>query len=118
MKLNKSELATLNVLMKSSKGLDTFTLFRRLNFSFSEYSKIIRILSGKGMINEHQEDFLKITLIGKKYITQQNKVISDKPWRKVPTHFLGEKLTKNSLYIPSIKLLDKKTFKIDKDELY
>jgi len=117
MKLDKNKLEALSILMRSSRGLDAFSFFRRLNLSFADFTKIINSLSEAALIEEAKDDFFQITDNGREYLIKQNAVAADKHWRKVPERMLGVKLEEGSLYIPSIRLLDKNTFNIDKNEL-
>jgi predicted transcriptional regulator len=117
MKLTKGESETLNILMKSSRGLDAFSLFRRTKVSFTEFSKTIRELTKYDFITEIKDDFYTITKDGQTYITKANRIAKDRPWRDVPKRFLGKKIKNNDFYIPSLKLLDKKTFNIPKKEI-
>jgi len=117
MKLDKNRLEALSILLKSSRGLDAFSFFRRLNLSFTEFNKIISSLSEASLIEEIKDDFFQITGNGQEYLIKQNVQASDKHWRKVPKRMLGVKLEEDALYIPSIRLLDKKTFNVDKNDL-
>ncbi len=111
--LSKAELETLIVLIKSSRGLDAFSLFRRLNVPFSDFTKIISNLSDADYIEEVKDDYVRISKAGRNYVNQQEVTASRKHWRDVPDRFLGLKLKDDSFYIPSIRLLDKTTFNIE-----
>ncbi|WP_335922284.1 hypothetical protein [Shewanella algae] len=117
MNLSKNENIALNILLKSSKGLDAFTFFKRLGLSFSDFIKIIESLTLKGTIEETKVDFFKLTPLGKEYTLKQRALIKVKHWRRVPEHFLGKKVPNDSFYIPSLKLLDKTTFNIEDHQL-
>ena len=104
------EIKILTILLKSSKGLDAFSLFRRLEASFSDFSKTIRSLCEKKLIKEDMDDFFIITEEGIKKLTQNNISKKEKPWRNVPDKFLTKKTSTSEFYVPSIRLLDKKTF--------
>lgn len=109
-KLSTTELKALTVIWKSSKGLDAFSFFRRLDISFSNFSKITRSLSEKKLIKEEHDDFFVITSEG---IEQVSHNVSDKKrrtWRDIPERFLTPKMPPSELYIPSTSLLDKKYF--------
>lgn len=108
--LSATELKALTVIWKSSKGLDAFSFFRRLDISFSNFSKVTRSLSEKKLIIEEVDDFFVITSEGIKQVSHK---VSDKKrrtWRDVPERFLTPKMAPSELYIPSISLLDKNTF--------
>lgn len=77
MKLDKNKLEALSMLMKSSRGLDAFSLFRRLNLSFTEFTKIVNSLSEVALIEEVKDDFFQITEKGQEYLTKQNVVATD-----------------------------------------
>ncbi|OCH21579.1 hypothetical protein [Aliivibrio logei] len=117
MKMLENEIAILSILMKSANGLDAFTLFRRAKISFTAFTPIIKNLTEKVLIIEEKSDFFKITEEGKSQILSQKKTRNEKPWRQVPERFLGKKLLVNELYIPSVSLLDKKTFNNTNNEL-
>ena len=117
MHVSKSELEVLVTLMKSSSGLDAFSLFRRLKVSFSDFSKAVRNLTEHGFIREVKDDFYRLTKEGEKYINRQKTTSVDRHWRQVPEKFLASKLKKGSFYIPSVRLLDRKTFKIKDDKV-
>ena len=100
----------LTSLFKSSNGLSAFTLFKRTGVSLPEFSKSIHDLTNKGLISEVNEDFFKLTELG----TTQGIILEtrkDKIWRKIPEQYSQSKISIDECYIPSIRLLDKKTFK-------
>ena len=117
MRLSRNQLLALATLVKSSRGLDAFSLFRRLNLSFSEFTKSTLHLSELDFITEPKEDFFQVTPSGKEYWAKQQTQRSKKTWREIPEQFLGTKVKTNSFYIPSITKLDKSTFKIKKTNI-
>lgn len=108
--LSTTELKALTVLWKSSKGLDAFSFFRKLDISFSNFSKIIRSLSEKKLIKEDSDDFFIITSEGIKQVTHKIADKKRRSWRDIPERFLTSKIASSELYIPSTSLLDKSTF--------
>ena len=112
LKLNPMEIKALNTLWKSSKGLDAFSFFRRLNVSFTDYSRITRLLCDKALIKETTNDFFVITTEGITYISQKRIQQREQPWRTVPNKFLSAKISTSEFYVPSLYLLDKKTFNV------
>ncbi|MEZ8503454.1 hypothetical protein AB6D08_19275 [Vibrio splendidus] len=109
-KLSTVELKALTVIWKSSKGLDAFSFFRRLDISFSVFSKVIRSLGEKKLIREEIEDFFVITTEGINQVTKKSFDKKKRPWRDVPDKFLTTKISPSELYIPSTSLLDETTF--------
>ncbi|MEZ9578672.1 MULTISPECIES: hypothetical protein [unclassified Vibrio] len=109
-KLSTSELKALTVIWKSSKGLDAFSFFRRLDISFSDFSKTIRLLSEKKLIKEEHDDFFVITAKGIELAISSSSDKKRRSWRDIPERFLAPKMASSELYIPSISLLDKKFF--------
>jgi hypothetical protein len=88
-KLLPMEIKALSFLLKSSKGLDAFTFFRRLGISFSEFSKITRTLCDKNLIKEEIDDFFVITQDGITQVTKRNTYKKTRPWREVPKRFIA-----------------------------
>ena len=112
-KLKSIEVKALKTLWKSSKGLDAFSFFRRLDIPFSDFSKAIRVLSKELLIEEVQEDFFLITQKGVLWLLQDNSVTKQRHWRAVPDRFKSRKISTSDFYVPSIRLLDDRTFKKD-----
>ncbi|MDD1794337.1 hypothetical protein LRP50_14455 [Enterovibrio sp. ZSDZ42] len=110
-KLKPIEVKALTILLKSSKGLDAFSYFRRLDASFPDFSKTLRTLCKLGLINEGKEDFFEITSEGTALVMQKELQQRKRPWRDVPKEFLGTKMSTSDFYVPSVSLLDKKSFK-------
>tara|TARA_R110002050_G_scaffold34959_1_gene88139 strand:+ start:4676 stop:5032 length:357 start_codon:yes stop_codon:yes gene_type:complete len=117
MKLPNNHLLTLSILANSSRGLDVFSLFRRLNLSFSEFTKALKNLTEQEFVIESKEDFFQATLSGRQFWSKQLVQRKEKPWREVPERFLGTKLKADSFYIPSISKLDINTFKVKKNNI-
>ncbi|MCS5455893.1 hypothetical protein ACV6DN_04595 [Enterobacter asburiae] len=110
---HKIEIEILKILLKSSHGLEAFTIFKRLKISFSSFIKNMASLTNKGMIEEAKEEFYKITSIGISQLNLAKKNNSTYAWLVLPERFEPEKFDVNSFYIPNRRLLDKITFKIE-----
>ncbi|HAS6239685.1 TPA: hypothetical protein I7181_19750 [Vibrio vulnificus] len=110
-KLKPMEIKALNALWKSAKGLDAFSFFLRLDISFKDYSKTVRSLCDKALIKEAADDFFLITPDGIACLTQKSLQQKERPWRTVPDRFLSKKISTSDFYVPSLCLLDEKTFK-------
>jgi hypothetical protein len=109
-KLLPMEIKALSLLLKSSKGLDAFTFFLRLDASFSDFSKFTRALCEKNLINEENDDFFVISQEGITQLTKKNAYKKTRPWREVPKKYLIPTTKVSDFYIPSLCLLDKKAF--------
>lgn len=109
--LKPIEIKALKALSMSSKGLDAFSFFRRLDVSFTDYTKTIRSLCDKALIQESADDFFLITKEGIAYLAKKNSHQRERAWRTVPQRFLSKKISTTDFYVPSLCLLDDKTFK-------
>lgn len=103
----------LRVLFNSSGRLDSFTLFRRMKVSFKEFTIAINTMLETGLLVK-EENIIYLSETGRKEVLSHAKAYSPKikPWREIPSKMLGQKLHVDEPYIPSIRLLDKKTFNI------
>ncbi|MBY6017894.1 hypothetical protein KUW04_08900 [Halomonas denitrificans] len=113
--LSKIDERILNVLYSSSRGLDAFSLFKRSEVSFPDFSKALAILSEAQLVGEPSDDFFVISQSGRQLLLTKRKTKNSREWRTVPSKFLGPKQKENKPYIPSLKKLDKKSFKVDID---
>lgn len=111
MKLSVIEIKLLSVLLASSRGLDAYTLFRRVKAPFPDFTRAIISLTEDGFINESKSDFYIISSLGRQNISLYSSKKKIREWRQVPAQFTDSKLNANELYIPSIRRLDKKAFK-------
>lgn len=111
MNLRKNEHLLLSIIFKANKKIDSFTLFKRSRMNFPSFSRKISLLVEKELITEDGDKIvltkngIKITSLYKTSYTT-----TGAEWRKVPIEIKGRKLDKNEFYIPSTRLLDKKTF--------
>jgi len=117
MLLSKADLEVLLRLRISSNGLDAYSLFQYLSIPFTEFIKVIKTLSEKEFIDETKDDYFRISTKGQETLKSKKASVANKHWRQVPERFIVPKLNEKSFYIPSLRLLDKKTFKINDDEI-
>jgi len=117
-KLNKLQINILRTLFKSYGELDSYTLFKRMKVSISELSNALDFLTKHEMVTEEDHN-IKLTLKGKGsiYIDSTSSYDGNKKWREVPDEFKLNDLGVNEPYLPSVRLLDKKTFKINDNEV-
>lgn len=108
-----TEIEILKSLLKSSHGLEAFTIFKRLKIPFSSFITSITSLTKKGMIEEAKEEFYKITSTGISHLNFSKKNDNSNPWMDIPKQYELEKFDVDSFYIPNRRLLDKTTFKIE-----
>ncbi len=108
---SKSDIKLLSLLMSSVRGLNAFTLFRRLEVPFPEFTKVILSLTEDCYIKETKNDFYQITPQGREALSLQTSKKQDRAWRKVPNKFACTKLDIDDFYVPSVSRLDKITFK-------
>ncbi|AKJ43526.1 MarR family transcriptional regulator [Pragia fontium] len=113
-KLTSSELHFLLIINNSAKGLTAFTLFRRLGVPMPSFIKLVKNLTEKRLINEINSDFYVITDDGRKSVIMRKRSVSARDWREVPKNYLTTQIQTTEMYAPSLKLLDKKLFNIDK----
>lgn len=111
-KLSDIEIKLLRILFNSSKGLDSYTFFKRAQLSFSEFTKVLFSLIEHGFVIEKKDEFYVLSIKGEQEALTQTLKRTNKEWRQVPKRFVGSKIQPNEFYIPSVSLLDKKTFKI------
>lgn len=108
-RLNNTERYLLRLLLAGNKNLESFTLFRRMKVSFSEFSSTLRTLKSKDLINE-QDNRIFLSVQGMQLTFLDNTYNSSKKWREIPHSLLGKKIDINEPYIPNIKKLDIETF--------
>lgn len=110
--LDKTHHRLLTLLFKSSGRLDSYTLFKRSKLSFSEFSKAVMLLISEEYITE-DDNHVSMSDKGKKHMlgvtTDRH---GERPWRSLPDKYKLKLVSIDEPYIPDIKLLDKKTFKI------
>lgn len=111
-KISHIEIKFLEILFKSSKGLDSYTLFKRSQLSFPEFTKVLFSLTDNELIIEKKDEFYVLSIKGEQETLKLVSKRSSKEWRQVPKRFVRPRLAADEFYVPSISLLDKKTFKI------
>lgn len=115
MKLARDEAKILAMLFKASDGLEAFTIYKRLRFTYGIYFSLITSLTTKELIAENNEK-INITVKGKEILLSGRYgylLDPKKHWRDIPKEFLIPSIEKNSFYIPSLSRLDTRHFKKD-----
>lgn len=116
MHLSKSSSKCLTLLYKSNRKLDVFTLFRRVNISFPEFSRCMTFLRENNYIEEN-DDQVKLTTKGVELISSRSSESFSKPWRSIPDEFLASHTSQLKMHVPSLRLLDKKAFPLAKSKV-
>jgi predicted methyltransferase len=118
-KLSQIEKKILTLMIEVVRGhLDSFTLFKRTKVSFPAFAKASKDLISFGYIEEN-EFKMRLTQKGREYILK-NKIIKrsgEQEWKKIPDKLLRKSDFLMEMYIPSKRILDKKTFHLEKIEL-
>lgn len=103
----------LTELIKSRGRLDSYRLFRRLKCSFSDFSKMHRVLEDRDLIRIDEHDSVHITPLGRTTVMKiSDPDTSSRPWCEIPREFKRTHSPSDDLYVPNVTKLDKKTFKI------
>lgn len=104
------------LLFGSGRGLDAFTLFRRSKAGFSVFMKSVARLKEGGVVVE-QDGNISLTQHGREMILLSGAYgRRNAEWRKVPQKMLRNRIDASEFYIPSRKLLDRRTFNfVDED---
>jgi hypothetical protein len=110
--LNSSKKNILQLLFKSYYNLDSFTLFKRSKLSFSLYSLIIRQLLSDGFITEEDNNIVLTNKAKTFIITTRSESGKSNSWREIPAIYKTNEVSIDEPYVPSIRRLDKRTFKI------
>ncbi|WP_421292605.1 hypothetical protein [Aeromonas taiwanensis] len=108
-KLNNTEQTLLKTLLTSNKSLESFTLFKRMKISFSEFSSTLRSLKNKALIEE-RENRIYLSENGTQIAFFEKTVQTEKKWRTIPAKMQGKTHNANEPYIPNISKLDIKAF--------
>lgn len=110
---SNADILILAILYKSSSGLAVFTLFRRSKLSSNVFFERYLGLLEKGVFIE-SDDFVSLTDKGKALAVGflPKLGMAEKPWRKVPVGYLGDKLQDGGFYIPNIYLLNRRAFNL------
>ena len=117
MKLSDIEKSVVLALFKSGKTIDAFTLFRRLKVSFSDFSRSINTLSENSFI-EDNDGRISLTNKSLQEFSSFERDYREKSWRKVPEKYIRPSFALKEMYVPSIRLLDKRTFSCVKNNVY
>lgn len=111
MNYSKPEIKLLSLLMSSAKGLNAFTLFRKLEVPFPVFTSVVLSLTEGNNIKETKSDFYQITDQGRRILSLHASKKKERTWREPPAQFICTKLEVDEFYVPSLSRLDKKTFK-------
>jgi len=103
----------LKILFRSGSVIDSFTVFRRLKVSYPAFSAALENAKSAEYVVEEGKR-LRLTRKGKNYVLTErcDLVGGEKLWRKPPEDMLQSRLTVGNLYVPSIRRLDDRTFKV------
>jgi predicted transcriptional regulator len=112
--INKIQRKLIKVLASSNGTIDSYTLFKRSNLAFADFSKELLFLI-KFQVVEKKDNSVSITSEGLNLSRSLLQDFSGNPmgWRRIPEDMINEKIGVNSLYVPSRKRLEKRTFNID-----
>lgn len=114
--LNDESKCLLGLLFKANKKLDAATLWRRSKLSYPVFAKTVFELSEQKLI--YVTDFvIKISNEGIGLVANGYTNFSNSGWKDVPERFIRSHLEVDEMYIPSMKRLDKFTFKKIFDKL-
>lgn len=114
--LNDESKCLLSLLFKANRKLDAATLWRRSKLSYPVFSKTVFDLSEQKLI--YVTDFVvKISNEGVNLVANGYSNVSSRGWKDVPERFIRTHLDVDEMYIPSMKRLDKFTFKKIFDKL-
>lgn len=116
MRLSKIDRKLLVTLFKGNRELDAFTLFRRMKIPFFEFSSSLKSLEAAGLIQERDER-ISITSIGINTFISNDTLAHEKPWRNVPERYQRTRLMDTEMYVPSLRLLDSRTFENIKNDV-
>lgn len=111
-RMNDIERLIIKILYKSHNKLDAYILFKRSKLNYKIFIKNLTILLEKKYIEENDE-ILKLTKIAISSIST-NIVFGDiiPKWKEIPQKYRISKISSDEIYIPSLSLIDKKTFNI------
>lgn len=117
--LDISERKILEILFNSSTlKLGTFTVFKKLKIDMPSFIKKLSNLEKYGFI-KYTSTEVQLLDEGKIYILLSKSATnsSERVWERIPERFIGKQLDVNEMYIPSKKILSKKTFKKTKNDV-
>lgn len=100
----------LALLLKGGRELDSFTLFKRAKVGFSEFTISINGLRDRELVVD-VDNRLKLSDEGLDIVLQGGPGTGEKEWRRVPAKYKIQAVPSNQPYTPSLRLLDRRTFK-------
>lgn len=109
-KVSQLQNKLLALLFNGGRELDSFTLFKRAKIGFSDFTLTINGLIESQLIVE-VEDKLRLSDTGVSIVLQVGSGVDDKVWRRIPEKLVAQRIQPNQPYTPSVRLLDRKTFK-------
>ena len=108
-KLGRLELILLQYIFSARGKLESFTLFKRSKVSFKEFSASLNKLRENDLLLV-EGNLVVLSEKGKASATTKKPEMYYKPWRSIPAKFIVQQHPPNEPYIPSISMLDKRTF--------
>lgn len=114
LKINRYQKIILRDLFRAGGILNAYTFYRRYKFDVFFLVEKTKKLLRLGLI-EFENTSLRLTDKGKTLLLEENIICKgeiEKPWLIIPDKFKAVQILPWEPYIPSIKLLDKKFFKI------
>lgn len=117
-KLNATDKKLVISLYKSNRSLEAFTLFRRLKINFTDFLKSVSRLQELLFVEENQNR-IALTEEGFNWALRNlnSSQCENKHWRNIPEKYFCTKIDENDFYIPSKKLLDRRTFPFLKNDV-
>lgn len=108
--INKTELSILTILYKSHGKLESYNVYKKSRVGFKSFALSVRRLLENELLIE-MDNLLCLTEKGKSSVIQgAPKASNNKEWRSVPVKYITPQIGPNEPYIPSISLLDRRTF--------
>lgn len=113
-KLSKIERDILKYIYTASNStISNFSLFKKMKLDIPVLFTSLKLLEKTGFISYDSEQIMLLPE-GIKYIATNtiSEKHSEKKWNVIPDYFLTDKENTTEFYIPSRKLLSKKTFNV------
>ncbi|MGK3372607.1 hypothetical protein [Citrobacter youngae] len=113
-KLSKIEREILkHIYTSSNSSISNFSLFKKMKLEIPVFFTSLKALEKTEFISYDSEQIILlpegIKFIATNTISERH---SEKKWDVIPDYFLTDKESTTELYIPSRKLLSKKTFNV------
>ncbi|EAY2464990.1 hypothetical protein GEM49_01405 [Salmonella enterica] len=113
-KLNKVERTILkHIYTASNSTISSFSLFKKMKLEIPVFFTSLKALEKIGFISYDSEQIILlpngINFIATNTISEKQ---PEKKWNVIPDYFLTDKESTTGMYIPSRKLLSKKTFNV------